>query len=132
MKFTVIREDRMMVKDGVGLEFENPINLPDTIWAVDWNGDSGHVEYVADVPNLELTSFADYQYLVDEYNAESARQAAAAEQLIADRLAARTYADRRKEDYPEIGDQLDDLFHAGAFSDEMTATIQAVKDRYPK
>jgi len=34
--------------------------------------------------------------------------------------------------YPPIGDQLDDLFKAGAFSDEMTATIQAVKDKYPK
>ena len=34
--------------------------------------------------------------------------------------------------YPSIGDQLDDLFKAGAFSTEMTATIQAVKDKYPK
>jgi hypothetical protein len=34
--------------------------------------------------------------------------------------------------YPEIGDQLDDLFKQGAFSDEMAAKIQAVKDAYPK
>lgn len=40
-------------------------------------------------------------------------------------------ADRQAE-YPSIGDQLDDLFHAGAFSAEMTAKIQAVKDKYPK
>jgi hypothetical protein len=39
--------------------------------------------------------------------------------------------DRVKE-YPDIGDQLDDLFKAGAFSTEMTATLQAVKDKYPK
>lgn len=31
-----------------------------------------------------------------------------------------------------IGNRLDDLFKAGAFSTEMTATIQAVKDKYPK
>ena len=34
--------------------------------------------------------------------------------------------------YPDIGDQLDDLFHKGVFSDEMTAEIQAIKDKYPK
>lgn len=34
--------------------------------------------------------------------------------------------------YPSIGDQLDDLFHKGAFSAEMTAKLQAVKDQYPK
>lgn len=38
----------------------------------------------------------------------------------------------RKMEYPEIGDQLDDLFKAGAFSESMTARIQAVKDKYPK
>jgi len=38
----------------------------------------------------------------------------------------------RKSEYPDIGDQLDDLFKAGAFSTEMTATLQAVKDKYPK
>ena len=45
---------------------------------------------------------------------------------------AQEYARSRKSEYPEIGDQLDDLFKAGAFSDEMTATLQAVKDKYPK
>ena len=43
-----------------------------------------------------------------------------------------TVRSNRKSEYPDIGDQLDDLFKAGAFSTEMTATIQAVKDKYPK
>jgi len=34
--------------------------------------------------------------------------------------------------YPPIGDQLDALFHAGVFPEEMAAQIQAVKDNYPK
>lgn len=34
--------------------------------------------------------------------------------------------------YPPIGDQLDDLFKAGVFSDEMSAQIQATKDAHPK
>ena len=31
-----------------------------------------------------------------------------------------------------MGDQLDDLYKKGAFSDEMAAKIKAVKDKYPK
>ena len=42
------------------------------------------------------------------------------------------YQRRRAAEYPSIGDQLDDLFHTGLFSEEMSARIQAVKDRYPK
>ena len=45
---------------------------------------------------------------------------------------AKAYQRSRKPEYPDIGDQLDDLFKAGAFSDDMTAKIQAVKDKYPK
>ena len=42
------------------------------------------------------------------------------------------YNEKRKEEYPDIGEQLDDLFKAGAFSTAMTARIQETKDRYPK
>ena len=34
--------------------------------------------------------------------------------------------------YPSIGDQLDALYHAGAFPKEMTDKIKAVKDANPK
>ena len=42
------------------------------------------------------------------------------------------YAKKRAAEYPSIGDQLDALFHAGVFPAEMAATIQAVKNKYPK
>ena len=42
------------------------------------------------------------------------------------------YVQNRREEYPEIGDQLDDLYHAGAFSTEMTAKLKKVKDDNPK
>lgn len=42
------------------------------------------------------------------------------------------YDVKRANDYPSIGDQLDDLFRAGYFSDDMAAEIQAVKDKHPK
>jgi hypothetical protein len=42
------------------------------------------------------------------------------------------YDEIRRRTYPDIGDQLDDLYHKGAFSDEMAAKLQAVKDANPK
>ena len=42
------------------------------------------------------------------------------------------YRDERKSEYPNIGDQLDDLYKKGAFSTEMAAKIKAVKDAHPK
>ena len=52
----------------------------------------------------------------------------AAEALVA----ANAYKEQRAAEYPAIGDQLDALFHAGVFPADMAATIQAVKDKYPK
>ena len=41
-----------------------------------------------------------------------------------------TYADKRRADYPEIEDQLDDIYHNGI--DGWKATIKLTKDKYPK
>jgi len=54
---------------------------------------------------------------------------AAAAQVLVD---ANAYKEQRAAEYPAIGDQLDALFHAGVFPADMAATIQAVKDKYPK
>ena len=43
-----------------------------------------------------------------------------------------THQEKRKLRYPPIGDQLDDLFKKGAFSDDMSAKIKKVKDDNPK
>jgi len=43
-----------------------------------------------------------------------------------------SYSKPRRGEYPLIGDQLDDLYRAGAFSSEMNALIAAVKTKYPK
>ena len=42
------------------------------------------------------------------------------------------YQRQRESEYPSIGDQLDALFHAGVFPEEMASKIQAIKDKYPK
>lgn len=40
------------------------------------------------------------------------------------------YMDKRAKEYPSMADQLDDIFHNGI--DGWKATIQAIKDKYPK
>ena len=52
-------------------------------------------------------------------------------ELIAEEKA-NEYKEVREMKYPEIGDQLDDLYHAGVFSADMTAKLKKVKDDNPK
>ena len=42
------------------------------------------------------------------------------------------YQRDRKRKYPDMGDQLDALYHAGVFPEDMAAKIKAVKDALPK
>ena len=41
-------------------------------------------------------------------------------------------SDEKLVKYPDIGDQLDALYHAGAFPEDMATKIKAVKEKYPK
>ena len=50
----------------------------------------------------------------------------------ADAIPDPTYQENRVAEYPPIGDQLDALYHAGVFPAAMTASIKAIKDKYPK
>lgn len=45
---------------------------------------------------------------------------------------ANDYKKLRSAEYPSIGDQLDALFKAGVFPQEMAALIAEVKNKYPK
>ena len=51
---------------------------------------------------------------------------------VQDEYDAQAYARTRKTLYPDIGDQLDDLYKQGAFSADMAAKIKKVKDDNPK
>ena len=42
------------------------------------------------------------------------------------------YPETRRRDFPDIGDQLDALYHAGAFPEDMAAKIKTVKEKHPK
>ena len=88
---------------------------------------------------LSLSPGAEVVVRGDEVEWISPSTAPVTEEQIANELArlqadyeAKQYQRDRAVEYPSIGDQLDALFHAGVFPTEMAATIQAVKDKYPK
>lgn len=43
-----------------------------------------------------------------------------------------SYTAVRSAMYPSVGDQLDSLYHAGVFPEEMASKIREVKEKYPK
>ena len=43
-----------------------------------------------------------------------------------------SYAEKRRAEYPSIYEQLDALYHAGVFPEELANKIKAIKEKYPK
>ena len=79
---------------------------------VTWNGEE-MLYHSGQTPPTDAEIDAELKKLQDEYDAQA-------------------YARIRKPLYPDIGDQLDDLYHKGAFSTEMAAKNKKVKDDNPK
>ena len=88
--------------------------------------DSDSIIRIADkahIPNDPAnTDYANYLEWVEAGNTATA----------ADAIPDPTYQENRVSEYPPIGDQLDALYHAGVFPAAMTASIKAIKDKYPK
>ncbi len=124
MDVTIVKEDRVVMVDGEGVNFD--FDLAANIWAIQWDGATGEVEFNDGSPNEVISDFAPYQYLLDGYHAQKSEQA----QAELDGIANMTYADKRREAYPQIEDQLDDIYHNGI--EGWKASIQAVKDKFPK
>ncbi len=131
MNITIVNEDKVVMIDGEGTNFD--FTLDDNIWAIQWDGTKGEVEYKDSTPNLEITDFSEYQYLVDGFNTEKQRLADEEAQVQADALASRTYVDDRRRWYPSTGDQLDMMYHDAI---DGTTTwqdaINAIKQEFPK
>jgi len=95
------------------------------IHAIQWDGSNGSIEYNDGTPNKDITDISSY-----DFESKHTTEKKANADAEADILANRTYAEKRKDEYPTIGDQLDDIYHNGI--DGWKTTIKAVKDKYPK
>ena len=71
-------------------------------------------------------------YYLDGQTPPSEAEIDAELKRLQDEYDAQAYARARKPLYPDIGDQLDDLYKEGAFSASMAAKIKKVKDDNPK
>ena len=74
--------------------------------------------------------YASLQWLDDSQSKPSKSEFNEAVIKVQAEYDAQAYARNRQ--YPPLGDQLDDLYHAGVFSAEMTAKLKKVKDDNPK
>lgn len=116
--------------DGEYIDSANFVGFVDSnIHAIQWDGTSGEIEYKDNTPNETITDISSYGFET-KHATEKQTIADAQAQAEADRIANMTYADKRKAEYPEIGEQLDDIYHNGI--DGWKGTIKAIKDKYPK
>ena len=140
---TIHKNDATVTVDGFATFEQDVSAFASNIWAIqfDSSANTGHIEYTDATPNEDITSLtADMQSLVDANNSAKATHdaaVAAAATAASDAATAKatleaTYGVKRQNEYPSIGDQLDSLYHAGTFDATMTASIKAIKDKYPK
>jgi hypothetical protein len=87
-----------------------------------------------EMPPSEIDAWVSSVWNIAEEKEKDSGNAAVEDKIdiISRTRSAHGYAEMRRRAYPDIGDQLDDLYHKGAFSDEMTAKLKAVKDTNPK
>ena len=71
-------------------------------------------------------------YFHDGQKAPTQEKIDAELKVLQDKWDSEEYARTRQTSYPPIGDQLDALYHAGAFPTDMAAKIKKVKDDNPK
>ena len=131
MNVCIVKEDKVVMIDGEAINFD--FDLPSNVWAIQWNGSTGEIEFTDGNPNESITDFSAYQSLVDGHATEKQRLADVAVQEEADRIANMTYADKRAEAYPTQNEQND-----MAYWDRQNNTttlddaISAVKLQFPK
>jgi hypothetical protein len=75
MRLTIIPGDKAI---GIGGEFLLKIQedlswIPSNIHAVQWNGESGHIEYKDETPNELINDLGIYEQAIDTYNNEKQR-----------------------------------------------------------
>ena len=71
MNVCIVKEDKVVMVDGEGMNFD--FELPTNVWAVQWNGSTGEIEFNDGTPNEAITDFSGFQNVVDGYNAEKTR-----------------------------------------------------------
>ena len=117
-----------LIIDGVQVNSSN-YGVASNIHAIQWNGTSGEIEYNDGTDNEDITDISSYDFETKHATEKKANEDAEASALAEEKVKW-TYDQKRVDEYPSYGDQLDDIYHNGI--DGWKTTIKAVKDKYPK
>tara|TARA_B100001248_G_C27266695_1_gene401075 strand:+ start:333 stop:617 length:285 start_codon:yes stop_codon:yes gene_type:complete len=94
MKISIIREDKMVVKDGIGIDNLTLSSCPSDTWAVQWDTSTSTGEVEKNDLSVEtITSLGVYQACVDEFDTKKTEIDAAAAAEAA-RIAAEDHTDK--------------------------------------
>jgi hypothetical protein len=127
---TIVKDDKFVSVDGEGLILDAVV-LASNVHAIQFDGTNGEIEYNDGTANEAITSISDYSTIIDDHATLKASNATAEAQTQAEQEALEaTYGWKRKQEYPAVVDQLDDIYHNGI--DGWKATIKVTKDKYPK
>ena len=130
MTLTIIKDDKFVNVDGVELTLDAVV-LPANVHAVQFDGTNGEIEYNDGTPNEAITSISAYSTITDDHATLKAANATAVSDAATTQTALEaTFGWKRAQEYPEVVDQLDDIYHNGI--DGWKATIKVTKDKYPK
>ena len=130
MNVCIVKEDKVVMVDGEGMNFD--FDLPSNVWAIQWNGSTGEIEFNDGTPNEVITDFTAYQSLVDGHATEKQRLADVATQEATDAEAALTYAEKRKAKYDALNQfemQYDDSKNS---TTTWVDAIDEIKAEFPK
>ena len=68
MNLSIFTDNDVVTVDGYQLVFDlSKFDLPEKLWAVFWDGQSGHIEYTDDRPHEDITDVTLFQAVVDEH-----------------------------------------------------------------
>lgn len=130
MRVTIIVADKTVTVDNEShiCDFNK---VPKGLSAVQYYGDEGEAEW-----ETQNNTKIDYKFIepfIKEWEIAKVRDdKIKAEEELRQQEFEQRYDVQRRKNYPSFGDQLDALFKAGLFPEDMAAKIQAVKDQFPK
>ena len=135
---TIVPEDKTVVVDGMGFIFDFVVD-PD-IHAIQWDTDSGHIEYKSDKFNTTINSIKEYDSIVAKHG-EIKLEFEIEEKKILDELKEYDeaqklipeYSKLREREYKSIGEQLDmQYWDIKNDTNNWEIYIDTIKEKYPK
>ena len=135
---TIVPEDKTVVVDGMGFTFDFIVD-PD-IHAIQWDTDSGHIEYKSDKFNTTIDSIKEYDSIIVKHG-EVKLEFEIEEKKILDELKKYDeaqklipeYSKLREREYTSIREQLDmQYWDKKNDTNNWENYIDTIKAKYPK